>query len=402
MASYALPEGFRPLPLAEAFARSDGAAADAQAAGLVALGAALAGEAAPVRILSREGVLHRAAMPAILPAEVCDRLEMPRLGPERSGVPRHRARARLDADFGELRATAAPEGGPEGAPGIVSEDAEPYARLYRRLEQRPGPTRANDLIEACLGHPWLQTRVAAAAAHLLRGRPIRPDLVRILVAGVRGRESLARGLGAATLARFDPLNPILGELIAPRARGGPGAATRTSLVVHGTFARNRAWWQPGGDFHSYLLRGPRDDVYAAADRFEWSGGFSDAARELGATQLKAWLDDKAATRADLFAHSHGGSIAMLASHQGLQARQLVLLSCPVMPAYLPDFDRFDAILSIRVWFDPVILVAGGDQRFDDPRIRERVLPGYDHSSTHDPSVWQAQGLADFIGPKRQA
>jgi hypothetical protein len=54
-------------------------------------------------------------------------------------------------------------------------------------------------------------------------------------------------------------------------------AKHTSLLVHGTWARNDSWWQPGGSLHAYLLPTILPDLYAGADRFDWSGGYSDAA-----------------------------------------------------------------------------------------------------------------------------
>jgi pimeloyl-ACP methyl ester carboxylesterase len=175
---------------------------------------------------------------------------------------------------------------------------------------------------------------------------------------------------------------------------------RTSLVIHGTFAAGNTWWQPGGDFHDYLRLGPRDEVYSGSDRFQWSGGFSDQARDLGARGLADWLAGKGAARADLFGHSHGASISMMATRLGMQARQLVLLSCPVMPQYFADFGQVGQVFSIRVWFDPVILIAGGGQRFPDHLpITEKVLPGFDHSSTHDPGTWRRHGLDQLIGAK---
>jgi hypothetical protein len=101
---------------------------------------------------------------------------------------------------------------------------------------------------------------------------------------------------------------------------------------------------------------------------------------------------------DLFTHSHGGSVAMLATHLGLDIGQLVLLSCPAHPLkYLPDFTRVNEVLSIRVHLDLVILVDGGRQRFHHPQIGENVLPlWFRHSATHDPQVWQNQSVPTLL------
>jgi len=77
---------------------------------------------------------------------------------------------------------------------------------------------------------------------------------------------------------------------------------------------------------------------------------------------------------DLYTHSHGGSVAMLANQAGTDVGQMVLLSCPVhWPKYSPDFNHTQKIVSVRVHLDLVILADGGGQRFEDPRIAENVL-----------------------------
>jgi pimeloyl-ACP methyl ester carboxylesterase len=97
---------------------------------------------------------------------------------------------------------------------------------------------------------------------------------------------------------------------------------------------------------------------------------------------------------DVFAHSHGGSVAMLASQAGTRIDRLVLLSCPVhWPKYAPDFARVSRTVSIRVHLDLVILADGGGQRFHDGRIEENVLPvWFDHFTTHDPDTWERYDL----------
>lgn len=93
---------------------------------------------------------------------------------------------------------------------------------------------------------------------------------------------------------------------------------------------------------------------------------------------------------DLFTHSHGGSLAMLASNKGLQIGKLILLSCPVHASdYLPDFNSVRRVVSVRVKLDLVILADRGGQRFKHPRIEENVLPiWFDHTATHNPDVWK--------------
>jgi hypothetical protein len=113
-------------------------------------------------------------------------------------------------------------------------------------------------------------------------------------------------------------------------------------------------------------------------------------RAIGADDLLTWVNTYHEQGLDLFTHSHGGSLAMLASNQGVKIGTLVLLSCPVhVPKYQPDFSSVGKVVSIRVRLDLVILADRGGQKFRHSRIRENVLPiWFDHTATHNPNVWK--------------
>jgi len=275
--------------------------------------------------------------------------------------------------------------------------ADTLAAITDRLYQSPEPATAAELMEACLQSPQELTRVAAASSYVeLSTEPVR--LLKVLERGTQSKDSLVGEVAATALARYYPENPALRRLtrkIRPSAGGQP---SHTSLIVHGTFARNNSWWQPGGDFHSYLRQNVRPDLYSAGDRFEWSGGYSDGARAIAATELRTWVNRHNLDGLDLFTHSHGGSVAMLASQAGLNLGTLVLLSCPVhVDKYFPEFSRVTKTVSIRVRLDLVILADGGGQRFRDPHIQEHVLPlWFNHSATHDPQVWRQYNVPAML------
>ena len=106
-------------------------------------------------------------------------------------------------------------------------------------------------------------------------------------------------------------------------------------------------------------------------------------------QLLDWVTARNLNGLNLFTHSHGGNVAMLATQGTLSVGELVLLSCPVHPDYAPNFANVSKAVSIRVKWDLVILADGGGQRFEDPRIEEHVLPiWFKHSATHSPDVWK--------------
>jgi pimeloyl-ACP methyl ester carboxylesterase len=275
--------------------------------------------------------------------------------------------------------------------------AQAYADLGDELYKAPTPETAAALMELCLSHPDELTRVAAASAYFsLSAEP--QKLIKILVQGTRSQEPLVRNVAATALAHIAPDHASLRPLTKykPPRRGREPA--HTSTIVHGTFAAGSTWWQPGGDFHTYLGTQVLNDLYSGADRFGWSGGYSDGARAQAAADLVGWVNAHNVPGLDLFGHSHGGNVMMLATHGGLNAGKLVLLSCPVhIHKYLPDFSHVSRVISIHVKHDLVILADGGGQRFNHPQIEEHVLPiWFDHSATHEPAVWKKHKIPTLI------
>jgi hypothetical protein len=266
------------------------------------------------------------------------------------------------------------------------------------LAKKKSHVTAASLMEACLRHPHALVRAAAALSYFgLTSEPSR--LIGILEDCAQSDDDLVRAVAATGLARLAPESPRLAELSRRTTQVTRGSSAHTSLLVHGTWAANEQWWKPGGNFHSYLLNGIRPDLYAGADAFSWSGIYSEAARAIAAIELQGWLAGHGIQNPYLLTHSHGGSVAMLATQNGLNTGPLVLLSCPVHPIYMPDFTRTGPVVSIRVKLDLVILADGGGQKFNDPRIREKILPiWFDHSATHDPAVWQRYNLPSVIPP----
>ena len=259
--------------------------------------------------------------------------------------------------------------------------------------EEPGFLNLAKLVAVSLHHSSLLVRVAAASTSfdvlVDAGRLAGP----VLIEGTYSEDALVRDVAATALARVAPDHPRIIELTRQGALIGEGRPANTSLIVHGTWARNATWWQPGGDFHDYLLNNVDSSLYAGFDRYDWSGGYSDHARAIAALELVDWTMQMNWYQPDLFTHSHGGNVAMLAN-RAMDIGRLVLLSCPVHKnAYWPNFGRVQKVVSIRVHMDLVILADRGGQRFRDPNIEENVLPlWFDHSNTHDPNTWVDQDI----------
>lgn len=381
-----------PIAGPDAFRSTGDAAVKSQAAILLLLGTQLRGDDAA---LQARAVATGASSFATLPDDDLQRFPVPRIGATRERIEAARAQSALRPPQNEMASRSAGRASKRAVSPATLRKVR--AKLAEDLYDSPTPETAAQLLEASLHHPNELVRVAAAAAYFnVAAEPNR--LVKVLVDGTQSADMLVREVAATSLARITPDHARLRALTRKARRSGRGRPSHTSLLVHGTFARNSAWWKPGGDFHQYLLTQVRPDLYKASDRFDWSGGWSDGARALGAAQLGTWVGSHGLMGLDLFTHSHGGSIAMLASHNGLLIHELVLLSCPVhVHKYMPDFGHVGKTVSIRVHLDLVIIADGGGQRFQHPNIAEHVLPiWFDHFASHTPSVWKKHNVPSML------
>jgi hypothetical protein len=369
-----------PIPGPRAFAASGPAAEQSQAAILLAMGMQLRGD--PSSLRARAEATAGAGGISVFSSDDLERFPLP---PLRSAVTRFSP--------------------PEAAPvlgGMVREPAAEYAlggaraELAQQVYNDGSPASAAALFEASLRSPEPLVRVAAASSYLEVSTDPAP-LISTLAAGVGGPDPLVRDVAATALARVDPAHPALAPLLDGRPAPAGEPSQSDALLVHGTWARRFPWWQTGGDFHTYL-EALSPALYDGPDRFDWTGGYSDAARALAGSELRRWVAERRMDGLDLFTHSHGGSAAMLATQAGMHVGRLVLMSCPVHAhKYYPDFRHVKRVVSIRVRMDLVILADRGGQRFRDPRIEENVLPlWFNHSATHDPEVWKRHDVPRMI------
>lgn len=286
----------------------------------------------------------------------------------------------------------------DGWRGIRSDSrlSEEMTTLAADLLAHPERRAAALLVVLSLQHPDPLVRVAAAAAAAEVVKGGRQQAMELLRINTREGDPLVRLLAATCLARFAPRDPLL-ERLAPEGSRRPGRdPIHSTTIVHGTWAAGGDWWRPQGDFYDYLLPDAAPDLYAGPDLFAWSGAWSNSARRKGAGQLTDWTAAHQAHCLNLFTHSHGGNIAMLATHSGLKIGRLILLSCPVhWRKYQPEPGSVGSALSIRTHLDLVILGDAGGQRFPKGSgIREQVLGiWFSHAASHNPEVWKARGLS---------
>jgi pimeloyl-ACP methyl ester carboxylesterase len=373
----------KPVPGARAFTQTTAAGELSQAAQLLLLGIYLRGDDQAFQ--ARAKLTRGLKAPEPIPERDRATLKLPKVRSNGQRFARKKTQAAHKALF-QLKSQG------------LQMRRRRISSLAKAFHDKPHPRTAAQLLEGCLHHPAELIRVAAASTYFDLTTD-QKDLLNILVQGTRSKDPLVAEVAATTLAHVSPDHPRLAKLSPPSRRKTKRAAAHTSLLVHGTWARTQTWWQPGWSFHHYILTSVCNDLYAAPDRFEWSGGYSNQARNLAGTDLANWLTAHNAQDATLFAHSHGGSVAMLASHApSVAVGKLVLLACPVhVPQYLPDFASVGETISVHVHLDLVILADRGGQRYSHPLITEKILPvWFDHGAPHEEAVWRRYNLRSIL------
>jgi hypothetical protein len=174
-----------------------------------------------------------------------------------------------------------------------------------------------------------------------------------------------------------------------------------TTVIHGTFAANQDWWQPGSSFMNGVASRVKD-LYTDPDYFRWSGGNPDADRRRAAQDLLDWVGQHLEPTGTLrlICHSHGGNVAMIASKLGLNIVNLILLGTPIRTDYTPDMRNIEKVYNIYAPWDfiqsagTLPLRRGEGRTLADTdvtlNIAERTGTGgrlKSHSALHDWNVW---------------
>lgn len=274
------------------------------------------------------------------------------------------------------------------------------ASIAKQLVDKPTANTAAALIEANMHSSSPLVRTAAAAAALDTTGP-REDIEQRLVTASHHRDPLVRDLGRVGLARVNPNHDALRHIIGrPAPLYGKDRASHTAVLTHGTFASRTRWWRPGGSLYTYL-DGLVPPLHVHNTSYQWTGQYSHGARDLAADRLVAWLANEQLQTPDFFAHSHGGTVAHLATAKGATLDRLVLMSWPVHGEWFPDFGNLQRIIDIRVKWDLVIMADRGGQVFRAPRahankVESHINGWFDHSVTNNPAYWQRYGLSGVL------
>ena len=277
----------------------------------------------------------------------------------------------------------------DGKPALEQE----VSRLIRELYRRPCLEAAAALFEAAMFSPHRLVAVAGAAGARETTR-LRPRIRRAIESGYASDDHLVSRLAVAAMSRIGPMSALTDKYVVAQPKSRKRRRkSNTAVVTHGTWAADSDWYRPGGDFYE-ALNAKRPDLHVHDESFRWTGAYSKRARKADAALLQQWIPDQGLSAPDFFAHSHGGTVAHLATKRGVEFDKLVLLSWPVHKRWYPDFTKVNTIIDIRVRLDLVIMLDRGRQRFKTRRanVKRHRHGWFNHSATHDPDYWDKHDL----------
>jgi len=283
------------------------------------------------------------------------------------------------------------------------------AKVVAVLALPDDATAATAALKAALegADPMLEVVLLDALYRLNRDPHVEERLIAILdspaAQGDGGEELYMMARIALNRVLADDGDAVSGEssaVVAEAVLGvEPGGLVKLAVIVHGTWARDGAWWRSQGDFHTYLkAKCGVDHLYDGDEPFIWSGRNRDQARSDAADAFGRWVIRHDPEELEVYAHSHGANVAMLSTHLGLEIDKLVMMSPPVRKDYFAQWDRVGEAFNIQSKFDPVVGIARGGRWFElGGRVRELELDVRGHSVSHDPDVWEQFKVPEFVG-----
>ena len=171
------------------------------------------------------------------------------------------------------------------------------------------------------------------------------------------------------------------------------------ILIHGTWGAECSWYVPNGDFFD-ALETTVSEKNSVVVSFRWSGGCGHESRVKAAQSLvKLIRTYDVDTAVFVIAHSHGGTVAILASQLLAQEvgnkhhiRALFTLGTPVMSNYLPNMKTIHYLYNLFSFEDIVQPVLGISSREypEHKRIANLrvIINGKepDHAGLHQPIV----------------
>jgi pimeloyl-ACP methyl ester carboxylesterase len=171
------------------------------------------------------------------------------------------------------------------------------------------------------------------------------------------------------------------------------------ILIHGTWGAECSWHAPKGDFFD-ALEATVSEKNSVVVSFRWSGGCGHESRVKAAENLMKLIKTYDVDMPIfIIAHSHGGTVAVLASHLLAQEvdnkhhiRALFTLGTPVMSNYLPNMKIIHYLYNLFSFEDLVQPVLGISSREypEHKRIANLrvIINGKepDHAGLHHPII----------------
>jgi hypothetical protein len=205
----------------------------------------------------------------------------------------------------------------------------------------------------CLGAEEEESRLAEFASS-------QNPLVAGIASAALGTKPGPATRGPSSLAT---LTPRAADELSPSG----GGSDSTSIAIHGTGdqlnAPDDAWWRPTSELSMLIRSRATPSLYSGDDNFRWTGGYSDLDRDSAARDLITWQRRQGLSRLDtIFAHSHGGNIALSALNDFGSCSLLVLMHTPVLRREAEEWQalasKVGRVLDCRTRMDLVVLADG--------------------------------------------
>ena len=285
------------------------------------------------------------------------------------------------------------------------------AALWRELDTHHLPTTLLALLNYAQRSAHELEAVAAAGSltAISQDRMVQP--VTILKRGLASDDPLTRGVAAALsgwsmASEATPMQPTIPPVAAP-----------TSTPIHGTWGlvTDTGWHKPGSSLHDHLRSTVTKNLYKHDTYFMWSGEYSDEGRANGARDLTRWRDvvSEAGWLDMVYAHSHGGNVALNSLAAGQRIKMLVLLHTPAIHRSDEDWETIrrnvGGVIAMRTRMDLVVL--GDSLRHFENRLKfnPRDLPHFpvvghwarkdawlSHSHYITVDNWIGEDLSDIV------
>jgi len=261
-----------------------------------------------------------------------------------------------------------------------SERLEGSAALWREVDRSHDPRTLLALLALGARSPE-DLEAAGAAAGLDRFAEGRLESAQVLLDRLtESADPLASAIARVVLNRAAPGLDEASPGSSPGSTAGP---TTVSAAVHGTWGMvgDDPWYRPGAELHRHIRSEVSPNLYDERGYYVWTGGFSQRDRDQGASDLSLWREVNQFTSFDdIYAHSHGGNVALSAAAAGERIRMLVLMHTPALPRSREEWERIadhiGRVVVLRTRMDLVVLADGvrngSRQRFD-----ARTLPHFE-------------------------